>query len=268
LRKSRLYEDLRVALFAEMAANGGRADPRLIANLDRARLLPSSGRYVIVNPATARLMMVVDGEIVDSMNVVVGTRQTPTAPMVSMISFLTLNPYWNVAEDLVRKIVAPRVVRQGPAYLKRARYEAIDQYGPEAAVIAPDSIDWKAVVAGTRAVKLRQLPGPYNSMGQVKFPFPNELGLFLHDTPNKPQFAKSERATSNGCIRLEDAARLARWLYGSDPLATGSVPDDNLRLPAQVPLYITYLTAQPTGSGVQWARDVYALDQPVLASVG
>ena len=260
MRKSRHYEELRAALIADAAARGGQADPRLVANLQRARILPSSGRYLFVNPATAELMMVDNGEVVDRMRIVVGTRATPTAPMVSTISFAILNPYWNVAEDLVKKIVAPHVASQGVAYLKRANYEAVDQYGADATVIPASSINWKAVVAGTESVKLRQLPGKFNSMGRVKFPFPNDYGIFLHDTPNKPQFAKDSRATSNGCIRLEDAARLARWLFGHDPVAVGSAGDETIRLPTAVPIYIAYITAQPAAGTISWAKDIYALD--------
>ncbi len=260
LRKSRIYDELRAALIADAAARGGQADPRLGANLQRAKVLPPGGRYLFVNPATAQLMMVDNGEIVDRMRVVVGTRATPTAPMVSTVSFAILNPYWNVAEDLVKKIVAPHVASQGVAYLKRANYEAVDQYGVDAVVIPASSINWQAVVAGTESVKLRQLPGKYNSMGRVKFPFPNDYGIFLHDTPNKPQFAKEARATSNGCIRLEDAARLARWLFGHDPVALGSTGDETMRLPTAVPIYIAYITAQPAAGTISWAKDIYALD--------
>ncbi|MCY7339938.1 MAG: L,D-transpeptidase family protein [Sphingomonas bacterium] len=260
MRKSRLYDELRAALIADAGARGGQADPRLVANLQRAKVLPSGGRYLFVNPATAQLMMVDNGEVVDRMRVVVGTRATPTAPMVSTVSFAILNPYWNVAEDLVRKIVAPHVVSQGVAYLKRANYEAVDKYGADAAIIPASSINWKAIVAGTEAVKLRQLPGKFNSMGRVKFPFPNDYGIFLHDTPNKPQFAKDARATSIGCIRLEDAARLSRWLFGQDPVAVGSTGDQTMRLPVAVPIYIAYITAQPAAGTVTWAKDVYAID--------
>ncbi|MEO5809345.1 MAG: L,D-transpeptidase family protein, partial [Sphingomicrobium sp.] len=116
LRMSRLYEDLRAATLADAAAKGGVTDPRLLANLQRARALPATGRYLVVNPAAAELMMVDNGEVVDRMRVVVGTRQTPTAPMASAIGYVTVNPYWNVPEDLVQKILAPRVVTQGLSY--------------------------------------------------------------------------------------------------------------------------------------------------------
>lgn len=267
LRKSRFYEDLRAAMLADAQANGGQVDPRLAANLQRARLLPTTGRYLFVNPASAQVMLVDNGEVQDRMRVVVGTAQTPTPPMASKIYFVTLNPYWNVAEDLVRKIVAPRVVSQGLGYLKKSNYEAVDKYGEGATVIPAASIDWKAVLAGTEQVKMRQKPGKTNSMGMMKVPFANEYGIFLHDTSNKPQFAQSGRANSNGCVRLEDAPRLARWLFGENPpVASGAVPDESVRLPTPMPVYVAYLTAEPTGRGVQYAKDVYALDPAVSAA--
>ena len=269
LRKSRFYEDLRTAMLADAAANGGRVDPRLSANLQRARLLPTTGRYLFVNSASAQLMLVENGEVKDQMRVVVGTAQTPTVPMASQIYFATLNPYWNVAEDLVRKIVAPRVVSQGLGYLKKSNYEAVDKYGEGATVIPATSIDWKAVLAGTELVKMRQKPGKTNSMGMMKVPFANDYGIFLHDTFNKPQFAEAGRANSNGCIRLEDAPRLARWLFGpTPPVASGAVPDESARLPVPIPIYVAYLTAAPTGRGVEYAKDVYAMDPPAISAGG
>ena len=149
-----------------------------------------------------------------------------------------------------RKIVAPRVVSQGLGYLKKSNYEAVDKYGEGATVIPAASIDWKAVLAGTEQVKMRQKPGKTNSMGIMKVPFANDYGIFLHDTSNKPQFAESARANSNGCIRLEDAPRLARWLFGANPpVASGAVPDESARLPTPMPIYVAYLTAEPTGHG-------------------
>ena len=269
LRKSRFYEDLRTAMVADAAANGGRVDPRLSANLKRARLLPATGRYLFVNPAAAELMLVENGQVVDKMRVVVGTAQTPTYPMASRIYFAILNPYWNVAEDLVRKIVAPRVVSQGLGYLKKANYEAVDKYGEGATVIPASSIDWKAVLAGTEQVKMRQKPSATNSMGKMKVPFANDYGIFLHDTSNKPQFAAAARANSNGCIRLEDASKFARWLFGTEPKASGAVPDEVVRVPEPINIYVAYLTAAPTGRGLDYAKDVYSLDpSPTPTAVG
>jgi L,D-transpeptidase YcbB len=268
LRKSRFYEDLRTALLADAAANGGRIDPRLAANLQRARVLPAGGRYLFVNPAAAKLMLVENGEVRDQIRVVVGKPLTPTYAMASQVHFAILNPYWNVAEDLVRKIVAPHVVAQGLTYLKKANYEVVDRYGEGATVIPASTIDWKAVLDGSVQVKMRQKPGLTNSMGKVKFPFTNDFGIFLHDTANKPQFAQTARANSNGCIRLEDAQKVAGWLFGSTPVpvASGDIPDQSVRLPEPIAVYVAYLTAQPTGRGVEYAKDVYSLDPTATAS--
>ncbi len=270
LRKSRFYEDLRTAMMADATANGGRIDPRLAANLRRARVLPASGRYLFVNPAMAQLSLVENGEVRDHIAVVVGKPLTPTYAMASQVHFAILNPYWNVAEDLVRKIVAPHVVAQGLGYLKNAHYEAVDRYGEGATVIDPATIDWKAVLDGSKEVKMRQKPGLTNSMGKVKFPFTNDFGIFLHDTANKPQFALPARANSNGCIRLSDASKVAGWLFGAQPVpvATGAIPDQAVRLPEPIPIYVAYLTAAPTGRGVDYAKDVYSLDPVASASGG
>jgi murein L,D-transpeptidase YcbB/YkuD len=116
---------------------------------------------------------------------------------------------------------------------------SFDDGAPE---ISPEEVDWKAVAAGRAKVKVRQLPGPGNSMGEVKFGFPNNSGIFLHDTPKKELFAGDERAVSNGCVRLEDAPKLARWLLGRDPEAVDAgIPEQHVLLPRAVPIYITYL---------------------------
>jgi murein L,D-transpeptidase YcbB/YkuD len=109
-------------------------------------------------------------------------------------------------------------------------------------------------------VKVRQLPGATNSMGTVKFPFANGEGIYLHDTPDKDLFAQAQRTLSNGCVRLEDAPRLARWLMGSDPHAAGPAPEQTVRLPRGVPIYITYLTASPSGGDLTYLDDVYGRD--------
>jgi murein L,D-transpeptidase YcbB/YkuD len=204
-------------------------------------IYPARGRYVLVDAASARLFMVEDGRIVDSMKVIVGkpTSQTPT--IASKIYYATLNPYWNVPEDLARTLIAPRVLEQGVRYLREHNYEVLDGFGDDAAVISPAKVDWKAVAAGRATVRMRQLPGPANSMGRVKFGFPNNAGVYLHDTPKKELFASDERALSNGCVRLEDAPRLARWLMGRDPSEFAARPEENVLLPQAVPIYITYL---------------------------
>jgi murein L,D-transpeptidase YcbB/YkuD len=208
---------------------------------------PRQGRYLLVDAASAKLFMVEDGQVVDSMKVIVGKPEAQTPTISSKIYYATLNPYWNVPADLARKIIAPRVLQDGVSYLREHHYQVLASFDDGAPEISPNDVDWKAVAAGTEKVKIRQLPGPGNSMGQVKFGFPNSHSIFLHDTPKKELFASDERAVSNGCVRLEDAARLARWLLGQDPqMVSAGIPEQHVALPRAVPIYITYLNQQPT----------------------
>jgi murein L,D-transpeptidase YcbB/YkuD len=255
-----VYAQLRDAAWNMAQASGGQADARVLASLDRARTMPFQKRYVMVDAASARLFMIEDGQIADSMKVIVGKAETQTPMVASTIYYATLNPYWNVPADLAQKLIAPRVLEQGIGYLKQKNYEVLSGEGSDAQLIDPASVDWKAVAAGTQTVRVRQLPGPANSMGRVKFGFPNANDIFLHDTPNKDLFVAASRDLSNGCIRLEDAPRLGRWLLGRD-LASGSdAPEQHVLLPTPVPVFVTYLTAQGSNGQLSFVKDVYGRD--------
>ena len=109
---------------------------------------------------------------------------------------------------------------------------------------------------------MRQKPGPANSMGKMKFMFPNPQGIWLHDTPEKEKIDEAARLQSNGCVRLEDAPRFARWLFnGRPPKPQGAKPEQKVNLPAPVPLYITYLTAVPSGTSIVYFDDFYGKDR-------
>ncbi|GAA4717907.1 L,D-transpeptidase family protein [Sphingomonas lutea] len=206
---------------------------------------PARGRYILVDAASARLYMMEDGRVRDSMKVIVGKPEAQTPALRSVLHYATLNPYWNVPADLAQKLIAPHVVQEGAAYLAARNYEVVSDFNdPNAEVYPPESVDWQAVADGRAQVKVRQRPGPANSMGQMKFNLANANGIFLHDTPKKELFAKDVRTLSNGCVRLEDAPRLARWLLGGDPpLATAS-PEQHVALPrGGVPVTIAYLDA-------------------------
>jgi murein L,D-transpeptidase YcbB/YkuD len=109
---------------------------------------------------------------------------------------------------------------------------------------------------------MRQRPGGANVMGAIKFMLPNRLGIYLHDFPDKRLFERSDRRLSSGCVRLADAPRLARFLFGgAPPRPAGAAPEQRVDLPEPVPVYITYLTALPDpAKGVAIQRDVYARD--------
>lgn len=258
-----LYAQLREAALAQ----GATSDPRVLANLDRLRTTPFQNRYVVVDAASAQLYMIEDGRIADSMKVIVGKASSQTPILASTIYRATLNPYWNVPGDLVRSLIAPRVVEQGVGYLKAQSYEVLSGYGEDAVPVDADKVDWRAVADGREVIKVRQRPGPANSMGQVKFSFPNGNDIFLHDTPKKELFAASQRDLSNGCIRLEDAQRLGRWLVGHEPQAASADPEQHVLLPTPVPIYITYLTAKAEGGELAFVSDIYGRDAQRTAQV-
>ena len=258
-----VYAQLRQALASRMYRTD-RERLLLSTNLERARALPAGNhRYVVVNPAAQRMYMYENGEVVDMMRVVAGkpsaAAQTPM--MNAYIRFVVLNPYWNAPPDITSARLAPNVVKQGRRYLKAKGYQVMSDWTDRAKVIDPGKVDWKAVVAGRTQVRLRQLPGPANSMGRMKFMFPNQQGIWLHDTPSKEVLDEAARLASNGCVRLQDAPRFARWLYGRPLKPQGAKPEQKVPLPAPVPLYITYLTAVPSGSSIAYFEDVYGLDR-------
>ena len=201
----------------------------------------SRGRSVLVDAASAQLFMIEDGRVVDSMKVVVGKPSAQTPPLKSTLMAATLNPYWNVPPDLAQKIIAPNVVKSGLPYLDKHGYEVVSGFSGTITRLPAHTIDWQSVADGTTLVYLRQRPGPGNSMGQVKFTILNGNGIFLHDTPKKELFAQDQRELSNGCVRLEDAPRLARWLFGREPTAASASPEQTVLLPRPVPIVITRL---------------------------
>jgi len=259
-----IYAKLRAAIASRLYRSN--AERRLLElNLERARALPSgNGRYVIVNPPAARLYMYDHGQVVDSMRVVAG-RPDPAAqtPMMNaFIRYVALNPYWNSPPDITARRLAPTILKEGRAYFTKRGYDLVDHFGPDAHVLDPMSVDWKGVAAGRVQVNLRQRPGPANSMGKMKFMFPNEQGIWLHDTPEREKIEDAARLQSNGCVRLEAASRLERWLFnGRPPNPKGAGPEQKVNLPTPVPLYITYLTAVPSGTSIVYFDDFYGKDR-------
>jgi murein L,D-transpeptidase YcbB/YkuD len=232
------------------------------ANLDRARLIPAlPGRYVIVDAGSARLWMIDGGKVEGPMRVIVGKPAMQTPAMAGLIRYATLNPWWNIPPDLARER-ARRVLRSGPGILARDNIELLSDWSERARVITAAQVDWDAVASGRTTLRMRQRPGGGNVMGAIKFMLPNRLGIYLHDFPDKSLFARDDRRLSSGCVRLADAPRLARFLFGgAAPRPAGPAPEQRVDLPEPVPVYIIYLTALPDPArGVVLRRDVYARD--------
>ena len=258
-----IHAQLRQAALRARLTGDKALERRIVTNMQRARALPASGRYILIDIATARLWMFEEGQVRDTMKVVVGKPDQQTPLIASTVRHATLNPYWHVPVDMVQRTIAPNVLREGVGYLRARGYEVVSDYTESAQPIAAESIDWKSVAQGLSEARVRQRPGGSNAMGDIKITFPNTAGIYLHDTPDKALFAKDRRTSSGGCIRLEDARRLTRWLLGRDPVRSSEQPEQRVDLPAPVPVYLTYLTVHPRDGGVEFAEDVYGFDETV-----
>jgi len=200
------------------------------------------------------------------MVVVVGQTKYPTPMLTAYIRYAALNPYWYVPPDLAWDDVGQFVKKQGFAYFEKMGYEQVSDWSKDAKVLDATKIDWDAVHDGTVQVLLRQKPGPENFMGRIKFMFPNQFGVYLHDNPRRNLFKESVRYFSGGCVRLEDAWRLSRWLFNGRELTwEGAGTEQPVPLPSLVPVYITYLTAMPDGQAIAYYDDAYGRDAAKLA---
>lgn len=245
-------------------------------NLERwrwlMRVLPDT--RIQVNVAEFELDVVESGQQVLSMGVIVGTPFRRTPVFSEPMRYLVLNPYWNVPRRIAVEDKLP-LLQKDPAALAAMGYEARFAQA-DAPVLPVDAIDWSAMTRSDFNYLLRQRPGPDNALGRIKFILPNPYAVYLHDTPARELFARSHRAFSSGCIRLEHAMQLADWVLRNQPewtrtrldevLAAGEPVDVPLR--QTVPVLVLYLTVTTDGSGrVFYRPDLYGRDEPVAAAL-
>lgn len=262
-----IYAELREAL-ANHTYSTDQQRQLIELNMQRARVLPAGKqRYVLVNAAQQRLYMYEGGKAVDSMVVVVGKPKWPTPMLAAYIRYAALNPYWYVPSDLAGEDVGQYVLKFGFKYLDDYGYEIVSDWTRDPTIIDPKTVDWKGVVDGSvKDIMIRQKPGPKNFMGRIKFMFPNQFGVYLHDNPRRELFKEASRYFSGGCVRLEDASRLGRWLFGRDLDWQHAGTEEPVPLATPVPVFITYLTAMPDGASVAYYDDVYGRDAAKVAS--
>jgi len=237
---------------------------RIAINMERAYRLPQTrvfDRYVVVDSGAAETYLVDRDRMADKMRVIVGSAKTKTPIMAVLMENAKANPYWHVPPELVRTLTAKKVKEQGLSYFDDFHYEVLSDWTGNARVIDPKTVNWAAIASGKQKpnVLVRQLPGPWNSMGEMKFEMPNDYGIYLHDTPTKEKFA-GDRWISNGCVRLEDYRRFATWVFGRMP-RVDSAREQRIELPRPVPVFMTYLTVAPGGEGgVIFRPDPYGFD--------
>ncbi len=248
---------------------------QIAANMERWRWMPRSleRRHVAVNIAAQRLEAVEDGKVALATRVVVGKPANKTPIFRAAISKVTLNPPWRVPYSIADKEILPALWRD-PGYLIANRMKIVGAF-PEG---SPESdgigIDWRRFANFPYSV--RQLPGPGNALGRLKFEMPNGHDIYLHDTPSRHLFETARRAYSHGCVRVQDPLRLAALLLGKpeftpetlqemiDAGATRTVAVDR---PA--PVYLLYFTAWIDESGVaQFRDDIYGYDKALIEALG
>lgn len=242
-------------------------------NLDRGRVLLRGlpPRFVVVNIAGYRIYLIEDGNIAWQSRVVVGQRYRETPLFRSEINYLQWNPSWTVPPGIIQKDILPEA-RRDPAAITRRDLKVLGRDGRE---VDPASIDWSAYRSGHIPWTLRQDPGPKNALGRVKFMFPNDYHVYLHDTPSKRLFDADDRTFSSGCVRVEDPLTLARLLI-NDPAwddariarVIESGRTENLVLKKRVPVLLAYWTAWVDEQGtLQLRKDVYGRDARWLAAL-
>jgi murein L,D-transpeptidase YcbB/YkuD len=223
----------------------------IAANMERYRWLPRSfgSRYIFVNVPAFRLEAYDSGQKTLEMKVIVGQEYQDRATPVFADSMETVvfRPYWNVPPSIAAKEIFPK----GSAYMARENMETYREGGE---------------------TRVRQRPGPKNALGFVKFLFPNDFNIYLHDTPNHELFKEDVRAFSHGCIRLEKPAELAQWVLGwpADKVREDmdNPPDDkSVKLPRKIPVYIAYFTTYINNGQLYFGNDLYSRDDKLVPIV-
>ena len=233
----------------------------LMINMEQWRLESKSfsGRYILVNIPSFKLEVKEHDTLVFESAVVVGTPQTPTPTLDSNIKSAVLFPYWNVPRDIATLELLPKIKRDS-LYLQAHRYRVIDMTGN---VLNPDSIDWKQYHVNNFPFMLQQEEGESNALGIIKFPFISDRPIYLHDTNAKRFFKRDLRAYSHGCVRVERALELAKYLAGETRVATDIDTYIQARQQQYVSLnpidvYIRYYTCEAKQDGsVAFHQDVY-----------
>jgi murein L,D-transpeptidase YcbB/YkuD len=249
----------------------------ILANMERWRWMPRDlGKfYVMVNVPEFLVRAVDDGTVVHETRVIVGKPRNPTPTFSNTISHLIVNPYWNVPLSILKNEMLPEIGANPNGYFARYGYEVLANVGGRTRQINPGWVDWRRV--NPRALHVRQVPGDHNALGRIKFMFPNQHSVYLHDTPTKSLFARDRRAFSHGCVRVQNPLEFAdallpvaapQWnssrlkqLYGSQ--------ERRVNLDNPVPVHITYFTTTiGPGGELRHFEDVYGYDGKMTEFLG
>ncbi|MEY6431594.1 L,D-transpeptidase family protein [Thioalkalicoccus limnaeus] len=242
-------------------------------NLERMRWiyhhLPDD--FVLVDIPGYRIDLVRSGRVVWTTRAIVGTAERQTPVFRDRLAYLEFNPTWTIPPTILAEDILPKM-QEDPSYLQARGLRVIDQRGRN---IPPETVDWH-VPPRAFPYMLRQDPSDDNALGRVKFMFPNLFSVYLHDTPYRDLFDRSDRALSSGCVRVEDPMRLAelvldepaRWNAESFQEIVASGQTRVVRLKEPLPVLLSYWTAEAGEPGqVRFRPDIYARDQQVLEAL-
>ncbi|MFC5270284.1 L,D-transpeptidase family protein [Adhaeribacter terreus] len=244
---------------------------QIIINMERWRWIPKrfGDKYILVNIPEYMLRVYENDKEALNMKVVVGKTLNSTPIFSDKLEYVVFSPYWNVPASILENEVKPAMLRN-PNFIASQDMEIVSGSGKNLQRISPSSIDWANVNGKTFKYLIRQRPGPKNSLGLVKFMFPNEYNVYLHDTPFDKLFSQTERGFSHGCIRLEQPAKLANYLLKNKPgwneskieEAMNAREEQWVNLKEKVPVYIVYFTSWADADGnVHFRKDLYGHDK-------
>jgi|GEM_PF-1501699 len=236
-------------------------------NMERWRWMPATmgDHYVAVDIPGFRYSVVKDGEEVLNAKTIVGRDARRTPVFMSPMSYIVFSPYWHVPRSMAVKDFLPRLKRD-PYALNRSKIK-IFRGGQE---IDPGSVDWSLYSSNNFPFQLRQDPGDYNSLGRVKFMFPNEHAIYLHDTPSKSLFNRTSRDFSSGCVRIENPEELAEYFLGeagwdqnriSQAFTRTSEAHVSLAKDKKIPVYTLYMTTRVQDDSISFRADIYGKDK-------
>jgi L,D-transpeptidase YcbB len=245
----------------------------LIVNIERCHWKEKTPeRYIDVNIPSFQLSVVDGDSIFLQSRVIVGKKLTPTPVLRSTVTSFLIYPYWHVPRSISTGELLP-LVQKDSAYLAKHNYEVLDIDGR---VVGDSLIDWKQLHANNFPYILRQREGRENALGVIKFLFDNRFGVYLHDTNGPRLFSRDIRALSHGCVRVQKARQLARYLVREDSVYV--TPDDvdqylslqqrlKIRVPLPIPLFIRYSTIEAQKGQLLFYDDIYARDQEMLSKL-
>lgn len=249
---------------------------QIIMSMERWRWLPHrpEPRYLLVNMAGYELYAIDTAQREMTLRIIIGKSYRQTPVFSSELKTVIVNPYWYVPTTILQQDILPRL-RRDPGYLQRGGFRVFSDLKGAGTEVAAAEIDWASYGPGEFPYILRQDAGGGNALGRLKFMMDNPYGIYLHDTPNRALFARSERALSSGCIRVEQPNALAEFLLASEPegqrqmrSALAGERPQRIDLEVPLPIYLVYWTAWVDDRGaINFRDDVYGRDWLLLQAL-